>query len=414
MHECSNKHLGLEKTGRLASALLTTCCALVFFSSAIAQEDTSVEVSGEITAVAGSVDGEFEADADARLKVESSRIFDSGLELGGVLEARVDGDMPQQYWAGGRYSGLLSGGSRGVGPLEGDAFLQSAYAYLKGGFGEISIGRDNGIASQLAVTSPTVFRAIGVNDWKSDLSNFNDIQTVNDFSGYSTKLTYMPPANFLGGIIGGLQVGVSYSPELKECDEELCAPVTGGAPAPAGQALMRNSSWRDVVEAALYFERGIGDPENDIRLGLGASYITASEDVGNAPAGFDDYQSYALGLNVAIKGFTLGGSVKNTNVGLDVRDDDAYLAFDAGITYETGPWGFMLGYGSSDASRDAASPLDPSFFRETELAQAGVSYVFQQGVTLGAAAQFVDSDKPDSLGGQEEKTSIIFESSIKF
>ncbi|MCI5044526.1 MAG: porin [Aquisalinus sp.] len=401
------------KSSGLRSTLLVACCVWPFYASAIAQ-DTNVEVSGEITAVAGSVDGDFEADADARVKVKTSRVLDSGLEIGGVFEARADGDIPQQYWAGGRYSGLLSGGSRGVGPLEGDAFLQSAFAYLKGGFGEISIGRDNGIASQLAVTSPTVFRAIGVNDWKSDLSNLNDIQTVNDFSGYSTKLTYMPPANFLGGIIGGLQVGVSYSPELKECEEELCAPVTGSVPAAAGQTLVRNSSWRDVVETALYFERGIGNPENDIRLGLGASYVTASEDVGNTPPGFDDYESYAVGLNVAIKGFTLGGSIKNTNAGLDVPDDDAYLAFDAGITYETGPWGFMLGYGSSDAARDAASPLDPSFFRETELAQAGVSYVFQQGVTLGAAAQFVDSDKPDSLGGQEEKASIIFESSIKF
>ncbi|MEM7740577.1 MAG: hypothetical protein AAF225_07225, partial [Pseudomonadota bacterium] len=37
-----------------------------------------------------------------------------------------------------------------------------------------------------------------------------------------------------------------------------------------------------------------------------------------------------------------------------------------------------------------------------------------QGITLGAAAQFVESDKPAALGGDEDTASLMIESSIRF
>ena len=404
--------------GTLKSALFLSVCLfpLAFGSAAFAQdEDSKLEVSGEATVVVGVVDGETEADADAKVKVKGSTILDNGLEVGGVVEARVDGDVPRQYWAGGRYSSFTAGGPRGVTPLDGDLYLQTVMGYVRGGFGQLSVGRDNGIASQLAVTSPTIFSAIGVNDWRTDLTGLNDVQTVNDFSGYSTKLTYMPPANFLGGALGGLQLGVSYAPELEDCDNDLCAPVGGYSPlTPPEARLAQGASWRDVLETGLYYETAIGKSD-DVRLGLGASYISATEDINTLTnIELDDYTAYALGVNLAVGGLTVGGSVKETNQGFANEDDEGYLAFDAGVTYVKGPWGFMLGYGQSDADRDVASPLDPRFRRETQSAQAGVSYVFDQGVTFGAAAQFVDSEKPDEIGGDEDATAIIFESSIKF
>ncbi|MGV6802053.1 MAG: porin [bacterium] len=410
------RHNPIKNKG--VSALWLSCAVLTvapLFSVAAQEDDSAIEISGDASMVVGVVEGETKSDLDARIKVKGSTLLDNGLEIGGVVEARGDADIHNQYWAGGRYSSLLAGGDRGVGPEDSDVFLQSAYGYIKGGFGEISVGRDNGIASQLAVTSPTVFSAIGVNDWKTDLTGLNDVQTINDFSGYSTKLTYMPPANFLGGVLGGVQLGVSYSPQLRDCAaDELCAPANGYRSGAIPQAaLNEGANWRDVVETAIYYEKAL-NAEKDVRLGLGASYVSASEDVTNPDDTLiDDYKSVSLGLNLAIDGLTLGGSVKNTNSGL-ANDDDGYLAFDAGVTYEAGPWGFMLGYGAADADHDAANLLDPSLYRETQSAQAGVSYVFDQGVTLGAAAQFVDSNKSINQGGDEDAAAVLFESSIKF
>ena len=406
-----NRHISKWLAGGASATML----GIAAFSMPAAAQDSEIDLSGDITNVTGIVDGDLKSDTNARVRLNASRLLDNGLEIGGELEARLDGEIPRQYWAGGRYSSLTAGGPRGVGPLSGDAWLQGANVYARGGLGTVSVGRDNGIASQLAVTSPTIFSAIGVNDWKTDLTGMNDVHTINDFSGYATKMTYMPPANFLGGVLGGLQVGVSYTPRMIDCKDDLCAPYNGYSPLIDPETrLGANSSWKDVMETAVYYERAMGE-KRDLRVGLGASYVQAQEDVDNTLSSeFDDYEAYSLGVNLGYRGFTLGGSVKNTNAAFKQEDEDGYLAFDAGLTYETGPWGFMVGYGASDAERDAASPISPAFYRQTQSAQAGVSYVFDQGVTLGAAAQFVESDKPAQLGGEENAAAVVFESGFKF
>jgi predicted porin len=322
-------------------------------------------------------------------------------------------------YAGGRYSSMLIGGPRGVGPLTSDAYVQGAYGYVRGAFGQVIVGRDNGVGRTFAVTAPTIFRSVNVNDWRTDLSGLNDVHTVNDFSGYSTKFTYLPPANFLGGALGGLQLGVSYSPSLAHCGKDLCAPEDRLLIAPNGQLLTETSRWDDVVEAAMYYQKElkVGDGRG-LLLGLGASYVSASEDARVSSPVFDDYRAYALGLNLGFRGLTVGGSIKSTNSGLADLAQDGYLAFDAGITFKTGDdkgdWGLMLGYGQSQA--DVAGPVaaNPLIFRDTQTAQAGVTYFVGRGITIGAAAQYVESTKPASAGGQEEAATVVIESSIKF
>lgn len=381
--------------------------------------DGAIEVSGEASAVGGVSDGKAKGDFDAEVKVKGSHVLKNGVEVGAVLSGRIDGQRPAQMFAGGRYSSLLIGGPRGVGPLTSDAYLQQAYGYARGGFGQVIVGRDQGVARTLAVTSPTIFRAVNINDWRTDLSGLNDIHTVNDFSGYSTKITYMPPANFLGGVLGGLQLGVSYSPVLRNCGERLCAPDEGFILAPDGTMLTETSSWQDVVEGALYYQRGVKVGPNDrLLVGVGASVVTASEDVKALSALYGDYKAYSVGLNLAFRGITLGGSVKTTNAGLAELDRDGYLAFDAGVTFRTGEdkgdWGFMLGVGQADASALGPNPADPILFRDTRTAQAGVTYFIGRGVTIGAAAQFVESTKPAAAGAEEQAATVVIESSIKF
>lgn len=389
-------------------------------SAAFAADDpVEIDVSGEVNAVAGLVDGDAKGDVNARLKIEGSTILSNGIEIGAGASARLDADQPRQLFGGGRYSSLLIGGPRGVAPGGSDAYLQSAYGFAKGSFGQIVIGRDQGVARTLAVTAPTIFRSVNVNDWTTDLSGLNDVHTVNDFTGYATKISYMPPANLMGGVLGGLQFGVSYTPKLLNCGERLCAPQTGFIIAPDGTMLTETSHWDDAVEAALYYQKGIGVGGSDrLFVGVGASFVTADEDTLSPASIYDDYEAYSVGLNLAYRGITIGGSVKTTNAGLALPEDDGYLAFDAGITFRTGEdagdWGFMLGYGQSEANAIGPNPLDPTLFRDTQTAQAGVTYVLGRGVTIGAAAQYVESTKPDSVGGPEEAATVVIESSIKF
>lgn len=396
---------------------------------ALAQDEDGLRLSGEVSAVAGLAEGDGAADADALVRAEGAHVLASGLELGAGAALRADGQRPYRTWTGGRYSSLLAGGTRGVGPADADLFLEGAYLFARGGLGSVYLGRDEGAAQRLAVTSPSIFRSVRVGDWRTDVTGLNDVHVVNDFSGTATKVTYMPPAGLFGGAIGQLRLGVSYAPSLGSCAGD-CAPQDGFllATGEDGEArLFADQAWRDVVEAALYYQKGIGLAGDDLRLGLGASYVHAAEDerpaspLGVPGLALDDYRAVAVGMNLAYGGLTVGGSVKSTNAGLAEHGQD-YLAFDAGLTYEAGDWSFMLGYGAAEAGRDAgllvgpaaAGPVPYALDRRTQTAQAGVSKALGQGVTLGVAAQFVDADKPDPLGGAKDAAAIVLESSIRF
>ncbi len=409
----------MQKHATIKTLLVSLAAAPLALTAALAADPVEIDVSGEVSVVSGLSDGEFKADGDAEIRVKGSTVLDNGIELGGVLEGRVDGQQPQSIYAGGRYTSLLIGGPRGVGPGNSDVFLQGAYAYARGGFGELIIGRDHGVARTLAVRAPTIFSAYNVNDWRTDFTGMNDVHTVNDFTGYSTKVSYLPPANFLGGMLGGFRMGVSYSPRLSTCADDLCAPVSGLLVTDEGILLSEDSIWDNAFEAALYYQKDIRVSASEgLRIGLGASFVTANENaIVNSPV-FDDYNALALGLNLGYRGITIGGSVKATNSGLAEADGDNYFAFDAGVTFQTGEeegdWGFMLGYGRSEADMIGPNLLSPTFFQDTQTAQAGVTYYVAPGITVGAAAQFTDATRPAVAGGDEEATSVVIESSIKF
>ena len=398
-------------------------------------QDSPITVDGDAVFTTGLSEGDVsETDFDARLDVTATTLAVPGMELGAGSGVRVDGNRADRRAAGGRYSSFTFGGQRGVGPTSTDVFVDRAYVFAKGGFGSVSIGSDTGVAEKLAVTSPTIFRALGVNDWRADPSGFNDVHTVNDFSGNSAKITYMPPSGLFGGVVGNVQMGVSYAPELESCGVDECAPLGNIVPGQNnelmigqnGQVLVRDQRWRDVSEAALYYQNGFSMGGDRLLLGIGASFVRADQDeTGSLNDDFvEDYEALALGLNLAYGDLTIGGSVKTTNAGLEDggAGESDYLAFDAGITYQAGDWRMMLGYGEADAERDASLLVGPTnglavpyaLDRRTQTAQAGVAYVLGHGITLGAAAQFVESNKPAALGGDEDTASLMIESSIRF
>ncbi len=411
------------KAYMMSVAGLSALTASVLVSAptvALAQADpVEFEVSGHASGVAGVSDGDAAADADAEIRVKGSTVLESGLEIGAVVEGRLDGQQPSQLFSGGRYSGLLVGGPRGIAPTDSDAFLQGAYAYARGGFGQVIVGRDHGVARTFAVKAPTLFRSFNVNDWRTDLTGLNDVHTVNDFSGYATKVSYLPPANLFGGAIGGLQLGVSYSPTLADCDNDECLRENRLLLTPQGVILDEEASFNDVIEAALYYQKEIKVSGSDgLLLGLGASFVTADEDAQIETPAFSDYEAYSLGLNLGYRGVTVGGSIRSTSTGISAVGDDNYLAFDAGLTFRTGEeggdWGFTLGYGRSEADLIGPNLLNPTLFQDTQTAQAGVTYFLSPGVTVGAAAQFIEATRPEAAGGEAEAATFVIESAIRF
>ena len=212
--------------GRLRAPLSGAASLLALLgTNAFAQLPDAIEVDGELSVVAGGSDGETDADIDARVSATGSTVLRNGMEIGAAASMRADSDAPASQFGGGRYSSLLFGGPRGFGGGDGDVFLEDAYVFARGGFGSVYLGRDAGIASRLAVTSPTIFSSIGVNDWRTDITGLNDVHTVNDFSGQATKLTYMPPVGFLVGsvvAVKGHRMGRGFTVTVFGVGCEVC------------------------------------------------------------------------------------------------------------------------------------------------------------------------------------------------
>ena len=374
--------------------------------------DWTFGLGGLVAGLIGSSDrddkegDDLELGADAEISIFASTLFDSGLEVQLSAEAGYDEEQEPRAWAGGRLSGNLVGGRGAAFGADSDFFLTEARISAMGGFGEVLFGRDDGVADMLAITAPNIFSALTINDWDTDVTGLIDVHTVNDFSGYATKGTYITP------LFSGAQLGVSYTPELNNCFERACfTPVRAYlAQSDPRLSLAAQTNWEDILEVALYYEHVFS---NGVEMGLTGAYVSAQETSGALDALFDDYEAYSLGANLAFGGFTVGGSYRNSNGGY-LSPDDNYVAFDAGLTYETGPWGFMVGYGNSDAGHDAANPLNTALFRQTRAYQTGVTYMLGAGISVGLAGQFVQADKSPLIGGDEEAAAIVFESSINF
>ncbi|MEM9669669.1 MAG: porin [Pseudomonadota bacterium] len=187
--------------------------------------DTRADVS--IVASPGRTDaGDLESEpvlGDLRAELRLERVLDNGAEIGVRIGGRGQFDHPaRQGFSGqigdgsatssieplprGAFTGLTLGG-----PLEEDGFeveLETAFAYIDGGYGELLAGRDIGVARRFHEGSPNVFRLHrGVNP-SLDTSGVATVLTRNDLTGPSLKISYATPR------ILGFRVGASYTPDV--------------------------------------------------------------------------------------------------------------------------------------------------------------------------------------------------------
>ena len=103
----------MKKLGAIENVTTTAMSSLALafaWSAASAADPIEIDVSGDASVVAGVSDGDEAADADAEIRVKGSTVFANGIEVGAVIEGRLDGQQPRRLFAGGRNTSLLIGG----------------------------------------------------------------------------------------------------------------------------------------------------------------------------------------------------------------------------------------------------------------------------------------------------------------
>jgi len=279
--------------------------------------------------------------------------------------------------------------------------IDEVYVQFDGGFGRVQFGQQDGVMDQMAVTAPLTFMGHAHSDLEDRsmdpfapfLRDGNPVNTVGDLSGDFIKLIYFTPS------MNGLQLGFSYTPNACKNDQGYAGCVY-------------DEYGRNYWEVSGTWEASY----NNVAFAFSGGYGQ-----GEGAYFYDDPSEWTLGANVGFGGFTLGGSYKETNStrrywGLDGEPsgtsgfDYEETSWDVGITYETGPWGFNLAYGQSEAENTFACdwscgyfPASDTYFdsiyhyeNDAESWIAGVTYKYGPGMQLGFGVQTLDVDMRDT------------------
>ena len=260
-------------------------------------------------------------------------------------------------------------------------------AFVRGSFGTIEIGAEDGAADRL-----TGFWANYVFSNAGDGTGllFDQGSTgvaVPDTDGADTgdglKITYFTPS------IAGFEAGVSYAANSNENSTSSNLATTGGAnPQPLGDA-------GAGIEIGARYRNTFGG--FSVNVGGGYTYFTSDNTEG---AGAPAESGYTLGAVVGFAGFEVSGiyGVDQFDVGNDNE------TFGLGASYSTGPWLFGVSYAQRLDNQDAA--LDDSYGIAGE-----VVYSLAPGVRTGVALEYA-SDSEEFGAGAAAGTDSAFAAGV--
>ena len=276
--------------------------------------------------------------------------------------------------------------------------IDQAYAYFKGGFGDIRIGSQAGAAGNMYMLPPgstANFGPYSPNTTGSAVTpGFFDPEGSLTNQDKSQKLVYYSP-NW-----GGFSFGVSFTPNDNEKD------YNGNDNA--------DGQWRaDSQQGDSDNNFGLGlhyDLEGDgWGLALGAAAYWEG-DIQDKPANQEEQAGYNAGVNLTLGDFTVGVAgtyLDNASVGGNPGDD--LWVVGVGGSYEIDAWTVGLGWAHANAERGSEN-------NKVDRYAVTASYKMGPGIDLDAAIAYSRLESADDTDGFDEYDSLELSigSSIKF
>ncbi|HET7411082.1 MAG TPA: porin, partial [Pararhizobium sp.] len=173
------------------------------------------------------------------------------------------------------------------------------------------------------------------------------------------------------------QVGVSYARDAEQDDNQQknLDIYDDGV----------QSNISDIVDVAANYVNSFGAFD----VALSGRYGFANDDSGGDPT------VWGGGLNLGYAGFTIGGSYAEQN-GASFMNGQAW---DAGVSYETGPWGFSFTYMNGENVDDETVGIAADGDEQLQQYLLGVNYTLAKGVALNGFGAYADFDEDVSDGG---------------
>lgn len=257
--------------------------------------------------------------------------------------------------------------------------IDESYMYVRGSFGEINLGSENSAGYKMHYAAPN--RAIiGFNSPSTNVfipwsgngagnglfrSTLSSTYLENSRNNDADRITYYTPR------FAGFQLGVSYARDGSQDDNSQ------------QNIADASSNLHDIFDVGANYVNDF----DGVNVAVSARWGVATQENGTGVASTNP-TVLGFGANVGFGGFTIGGSWAEQN---DGRNTDGQ-AFDIGIAYDTGPWGFsaMWFHGENvDDDEGFVTGLD----EEQDTFGIGINYKLAKGVRLNAFAAYVDFDE---------------------
>ena len=280
--------------------------------------------------------------------------------------------------------------------------IDENYAFIEGSFGRFVIGGENTAAYMMQYGAPFVGAPINsgwitsfvpppqaVTTGTSTLTTTGagTIKVVTTSTGLAVTTGFRTPAlstyvdltnddhtiDYFTPRFSGFQLGVSYTPANTINGEGKNFPVQAD----------ENSELHDGFSVGANFVDSFGDFD----VAVAAGYRRAEAVDGS---GMEDPEMWSGGVNLGYAGFTVGGSYA-------YEDSDRTThgqAYDAGISYTTGPWGVSGTYFHSEVEGAANVGGDD----DLDAIVGAVSYAVGPGIKASFSVMWADWDgeNPDS------------------
>lgn len=381
----------------LASAFATTANAVEwdvqvggFFTTYAAYSDASV------TGLSNESWNGVDSKQDAEIHFKPSITLDNGIRIGAQVELKAitnnDNQIDESYlFVDGAFGRVVLGSENSAGYLmhyaAPDVTIVGANSGSLTAFMPITgsaTGRDvNGIPHSVGVGDDFFRGTLG--------STFLENMKNND----ALRFTYFTPR------FAGFQVGLSYAREDNpDTNTQYNHNVYGLVDVDDVDGLgdVLNGNARNIFDIGVNYVASFGDFD----VAASGRWGTAKSRIGVYDPGFGVLERnhnpkvWGAGLNLGYAGFTVGGSFAEQNDGYWTDGQ----AWDAGVSYETGPWGFSFTYmRGRSVDHENYNPFSDSGSHE-KLHQylAGVSYTLAKGVALNAFGAYVDFKEDYSDG----------------
>ncbi|MEQ9436473.1 porin [Hyphomonas sp.] len=339
-------------------------------SPAIAQEDwdvweTAHEAEGAIAASTGSGSPVTLLGA---FGISTNRVLDNGLEIGAVGRFEVQHDHPARAgfsgipegfegvpggWQGG-FSGLAASAGREHVGTRGQ--LEQAFVYAEGGYGEVRLGRDKGVAARFHEGAPSVFVKASAANPVLDPTGQAYIRTDHDLTGPALKASYESPR------LLGVRAGMSFTPsaDVRGLDRDPARRLVGSP----------ELSIESAAEVSLNVSRRLR--ESGVRLQAALAYSRAHVSASVTPDIYGTIETWSAGASAEFDTITIGASLLGSNNGVESGPAD-YSAWTIGMTKRA----FLLDFGV-----DFGEASDDLTGLESESWSLGVAREVTDGVRI--------------------------------